>query len=123
MEVKGKIYMIGETQVITEKFKKREFVIETEDKYPQKILLQLTQDKCSILDNYREGQQIEASFNLRGREWIDPKKQAKYFNTLDVWKIETLGQNREMGGIEKNFQEEQIQTQQNQIEDESDLPF
>ncbi len=55
MDISGKIKVIGETQVISEKFKKRELVITTEDKYPQHITLQLVQDKCNILDRFKVG--------------------------------------------------------------------
>ena len=46
MEVSGKLTVINATQVISEKFSKRTFVVETADQYPQQIELQLTQDKC-----------------------------------------------------------------------------
>ncbi len=123
MIVKGKIYKIGGTQKISEKFSKREFVIETDDKYPQKILLQLSQDKCNLIDVFNVGQEVEASINLRGREWIDPKGVAKYFNTLEVWKLHTNETNVEQktrDGIEQNFVEDKLQAEQNE---QDDLPF
>lgn len=89
--VKGVIKVVKETVQVTEKFSKREFVITTKDDYPQDVSFQLAQDKCSILDGYTEGQEVEVSFNLRGREWTSPQGEVKYFNTLDAWKLESIG--------------------------------
>ena len=77
----GTVKLISETQQISEKFSKREFVIsETSSMYPQDILFQATQDKCSLLDSVKVQDQIEVSFNLRGREWTSPTGEVKYFN-------------------------------------------
>ena len=91
MQVKGKIVAIMPTQVVSEKFSKREFVVETPDQYPQQILFQLTQDKCSILDSLKVGQEVDVHLNLRGRSWQNPQGETKYFNTLEAWKIDVLG--------------------------------
>ena len=89
-KAKGVVKTIGPTVNVTEKFSKREFVIEMKDgMYPQSIQFQMAQDKCSLLDTVRVGQEIEVSFNLRGREWTDPKTdQVKVFNTLDAFRVE-----------------------------------
>jgi hypothetical protein len=88
--VEGKIYRIFETVEISDTFKKREFVIETEDKYPQKIKIQCTQSKCDFLDNFKVGQVVEVHCNLRGTEWTSPKKEVKFFLSLDCWKIDRI---------------------------------
>jgi hypothetical protein len=82
-----KIKTKGETVAVNEKFKKREFVATVEGSYPQDIQFQLSQDKCSLLDNFQVGEEIEIEYNLRGREWTSPQGETKYFNTLEVWKI------------------------------------
>ena len=87
MEVKGNIKVINDTQVISDKFSKLEFVVTTNDTYPQDILIQLTQDKCGLLNIFKVGQNVEVSINLRGREWTSPKGEVKYFNTIEGWKI------------------------------------
>jgi len=85
----GKIKVIKETIQVTESFSKREFVVTDNDGlYPQDICFQTAQDKCNLLDSLKEGQQVEVSFNLRGREWTSPKGDVKYFNTLDAWRID-----------------------------------
>jgi hypothetical protein len=92
IEASGKLYRIFETKQITERFTKREFVIELEDgKYPQHVLFQLTGDRCGNLDDYKEGDEVRVEFNLRGREWTSPKGDVKFFNSLDVWRMEPVG--------------------------------
>ena len=90
MVVSGKIKVIQEVE---EKgtFKSRNVVVTTEEQYPQHIAIQFVQDKCSILDSYAVGQSVEVSINLRGREWIDPQGVSKYFNTIQGWKINKVG--------------------------------
>ncbi len=88
----GTLKVINPTQVISDRFSKREFVVETQDQYPQMILFQATQDKCGLLDNYQTNEQVEVSFNLRGREWTSPQGEVKYFNTIEAWRIERVGQ-------------------------------
>jgi hypothetical protein len=92
-KMKGVIKVIRQTQQVSDKFSKREFVVTdgTDDKYPQDIMFELTQDKTSLLDSVMEGQEVEVSFNLRGREWRSPSGDVKYFNTLNAFKVETMG--------------------------------
>ena len=89
----GTVKVINPTQVISEKFSKREFVIETQDQYPQLVMFQATQDKCSLLDNVQVSSQVEVSFNLRGSEW-----QGKYYVNLQAWKLERTEGSTNSGG-------------------------
>ena len=91
MQVAGKLVVINATQVVSEKFSKRTFVVATDDKFPQEIEFQLTQDKCDYLDQYKVGEQVNVSLNIRGRSWQNPQGETKYFNTLEAWKIERVG--------------------------------
>lgn len=89
MEVTGKIRSIGQTQEIGDKgFKKRDIVVTTEEQYPQHISIQFVQDKTSLLDNLKVGDDVKVSINLRGREWVNPQGETVYFNTIQGWKIE-----------------------------------
>jgi Domain of unknown function (DUF3127) len=90
-QITGILKVKGAEQVVSDKFKKREFVLtDNTSQYPQHVSFQLAQDKCSLIDGFEVGQEIKVSFNLRGREWNDPKSgQMKYFNSLDAWRIET----------------------------------
>jgi len=89
MEVTGKLRAIFDTKQVSERFTKRELVVELADgKYPQTVLFQLTGDRCAILDQFQVGDEVRVEFNLRGREWKSPQGEVKYFNSLDVWRIE-----------------------------------
>ena len=96
MEITAAIIVIKETQVISEKFKKREFVLEVDEKgdgqWPQKVMFELVNEKCDFLDQYKIGDVVKVSFNLRGREWQSPQGEVKYFNTLQAWRISIEGQ-------------------------------
>ncbi|MCC7029842.1 MAG: DUF3127 domain-containing protein [Chitinophagaceae bacterium] len=121
-EFSGKLKVKGNTQVVSDKFSKRDFVIATEEQYPQFVSLQLTQDKCALLDAYNIGEELKLSVNLRGREWTAPDGAVKYFNTLDVWRIERLQSNTSQSnnsGMAPAAQEEMISSG----EQTDDLPF
>ena len=91
MELTGKIKLIGETQSFgTNNFKKRELVLETFEQYPQPIMVEFVQDKTEILNKYSEGQEVKIGINLRGREWVNPQGETKYFNSIQGWRIEAL---------------------------------
>ncbi len=92
MEVIGKIKMIGATQDVSASFKKRELVVTTEEQYPQHIMVEFTQAKVDDLNSYQVGEQVKVSINLRGREWVNPQGETKYFNVswvilINSWKI------------------------------------
>jgi translation initiation factor IF-3 len=91
LSVEGKLKRISAEQVISDRFKKREFCIETEEQYPQVLQFQLTQDKTNLIDQFNEGDKVEIFFNLRGREWQkDPSAEIRVFNTLDAWRIQKV---------------------------------
>jgi single-stranded DNA-binding protein len=89
MEATGRLHTIFDTKQVSERFSKREFVVEMSDnpKYPQTVLFQLTGDRCTQLDGLNVGDQVSIEFSLRGREWKSPSGDVKYFNSLDVWQI------------------------------------
>jgi hypothetical protein len=93
MDVTGIIKAKFETVQVSEKFKKREFVltIEPSSPYPQHVSFQLVQDKVSLIDNFNTGDEVKVFFNLKGREWTSPQGETKYFNTIDAWKLEKVG--------------------------------
>jgi len=93
MEVIGKIKLVGETQTFgSNGFRKRELVVTTDEQYPQMIMIEFIQDKVDLLNSYAVGQDVKVSINLRGREWVNPQGEAKYFNSIQGWRIENLSQ-------------------------------
>ena len=91
MEITGKIKQIGETQTFgANGFRKREFVITTDEKYPQHIPLECVQDKVDLLNNFKVGQFIKVGVNIQGREWTNPQGEVKHFLSLQAWSIYLL---------------------------------
>ena len=82
-EASGKIKLISDEQTFPSGFSKREFVVTTADsKYPQDLKFEVVKDKCSLLDNYKEGQEVQVNFDIRGNEY-----NGKYYVNLSCWKL------------------------------------
>jgi len=63
MEITGKIKEILELKEFDSGFRKREFVVTTQEQYPQDILLEFTKDKCDLLDNLNQDDEVNVCFN------------------------------------------------------------
>ena len=92
MDIKGKVHEISDVITVSEKFKKRELILEyiENPSYPEYIKFEAVQDKVSLFDNVKVGDQVELFFNLRGRPWTDRNGKTSYFNTLVAWRINPL---------------------------------
>jgi hypothetical protein len=88
MEISGKIKVINPTKEVSDSFKKRELVVTTEEQYPQHILIDFIQDKCSVLDSFNVGEEVKVSINVKGKEYTNKNGEVNYFNQLQGWKIE-----------------------------------
>jgi len=97
MNIKGKLLEIFPAQQVSTKFKKREFVVEYAEnsQYPQYIKFELVQDKCDDIEGFSAGDVIDIAFDLKGRQWTNPKGEKVYFNTLNAWKIKKVGDGAE----------------------------
>lgn len=83
MEVSGKVKVIFDKQVFGSGFEKREFVVTTQEQYPQDIKFELYKEKCEVLNNFKENDDVTVHFNLRGNEY-----NGKYYVNLNAWKID-----------------------------------
>lgn len=91
MELQGKVHHLGEEQQVTASYNKRELVIKTDEQYPQFILIEFGQGKCNeYLDKLKSNDEVKVSINIRGREWVNPQGETKYFNSISGWKVEKL---------------------------------
>jgi len=88
MEISGKIRVVNPTKEISATFKKREIVVTTDEQYPQHISIDFVQDKCSILDSYKAGENVKVSINIRGKESINKDGEVRYFNQIQGYRIE-----------------------------------
>lgn len=140
-KIEGTIRVVGSEQIVSEKFRKREIVLEVPDgKFYQYVKLEFVQNNCSFLEGFASGENVEILFSVKGRQWTDKNGQAQYFNTLQGYNIKRAGEiqapspqgtsphrlpsnpldiNGRVGNIESNFQEDAI----NEMEEDDDLPF
>lgn len=120
MELSGSLKVIYQTQKLTEKFSKREAVLTTSDgRFNQDLLIQFTNQNVDLLDGFAEGDEVVIGINLRGKEWVSPKGEVKYFNTIEGWSL---------AGVSKAPVDNKVPTAKSKIEpiaDEvgDDLPF
>ena len=90
MQITGKVIEILDEQVVSATFKKREFVVEyCEREYPEFIKFELIQEKCPLLNQHKVGDNIEVTFSLKGRKWLNSAGQTLYFNTLQALNIQS----------------------------------
>ena len=83
-EQTGTIKEIFDTQTFPSGFSKREFVITTDDRYPQDIKFDCLKEKANLLDSFKQGDSVQVSFDIRGREY-----NGRYYVDLNAWKIES----------------------------------
>ncbi len=94
-EISGRLAEKYETQKVSDRFQKREFVLEIKStgatgyEFVDFVKFQATQDKCSMLDQFQIDDSVKVSFNLRGRKW-ERDGQVSYFTNLEAWRIENL---------------------------------
>ncbi|WP_407401684.1 DUF3127 domain-containing protein [Chryseobacterium sp.] len=93
MELQGTVKRITEIQTFTSGFQKREMVILTQEQYPQPINIEFLSDKINLLDNVSEGENVRVGINIRGREWVSPQGETKYFNSITGWKLDKVTEN------------------------------
>ncbi len=136
----GKIYKLFDAQRINDKLTKREFVLEIQDgQFPQLVKFETMNDKCELLDRFNVGDTVTVRFNLRGREWTNPKGETLYFNTLSVYEVYASDEVRETLSAKTRFeardvdkayaQEKKSDTSSyspskvDELEESDDLPF
>jgi hypothetical protein len=95
-ELTGKLIEKFETQQVNDKFRKREFVVESRNnvngnEFVEQIKFQLIQDRCELIDLMEINDEIKVNFNLKGRRW-ERNGQVNYFTNLDAWRIEKASQ-------------------------------
>lgn len=96
-EIKGRLAEKFETQKVSDRFQKREFVLEIKStgssgyEFVDFIKFQATQDKCVLLDQFNVDDIVNVSFNLRGRKW-EKDGQVSYFTNLEAWRIDKIQQ-------------------------------
>ena len=121
-EIQGKLHKVFPSENKSGSFQAREFVIEVESgQYSQFVKFQLTQDRCDLIDSYSEGEEIQVSFDLRGREW-----DGKYFTNLNAWRLNRPSSTEKADSPKPSVQDEVLvtsDTEKNFTDQFDDLPF
>lgn len=117
-EIKGTVHEVGDTQQVSETFKKRDLIVEYAENpsYPEYIKFDLLQDKTELLNDIKAGDEIEVAFNLRGRLWTNKEGQTSCFNSLNVWRLKKLSHTNSHQSQAPTFQPPTNN-------DDDDLPF
>ncbi|MCH6255489.1 DUF3127 domain-containing protein [Puniceicoccaceae bacterium K14] len=85
-EMEGTVKVIEDTQTFSSGFAKREFVVTSEDKFPQDIKFECTKEKIELVDKLKAGDKVKVSFNIRGNEY-----KGRYYVNLQAWRVENAG--------------------------------
>ena len=121
-DIVGNLDKIFDTQVISDKFKKREFVLEIKDgNFTQFIKFQLTQNRCELLNDFSTGQSVQVSFSITGRPYENKNGETLYFNNLNAWRVVLSQQENELSPPPEDIILPEI-SDSNDSEDD-DLPF
>ncbi len=115
MNIKGKLVEIYDSKQITDKFKKREFVVEYAEnaQYPQFIKFELTQNNCDLLEGFSKGDYVDVQFDLRGKPWTNKEGVTTYFTSLAAWKLQASSEDSAPSGEDR----------ESFNSNEDDLPF
>lgn len=132
-ELTGKIYEIYPTEQKSDRFRKREFIVEKSETsgdrtFTDYVKFQATNDKCDMLDRVKVGDEVKVSFNIKGNRWENRDGQVSYFTNLDAWRVEagSAGGSQDMGGGDSGYSNEPSTTQIPPESDDDyvdDLPF
>ena len=89
MEIRGKVHEIGNVQQVTDTFKKRDLIVQYAEnpQFVEYIRFEATQDRTALFDSLSVGDEVEVSFNLRGRPWTNKDGVTSYFNSLVAWRV------------------------------------
>lgn len=89
MKLNGIVHVVGQETQVSATYTKRELVIKTIEQFSQTIMIEFSQGMCNNeLDALQVGQEVNVSFSVQGREWVNPQGETKYFNSIKGWKIE-----------------------------------
>ena len=123
MEIKGKIKVLKLDQKVSENYTKSEMVLVTDEQYPQSILIEFGGKNSDIAHPYKVGESVTVSINLRGREWVSPQNEVKYFNSIHGWKIARDVANIQVQGAQIVQPTANVATAHPADTNEDDLPF
>jgi len=123
-EISGKVIDILPVNQVSDKFKKREFVIERKETggsavFIDYIKFQLLQDRCELINESYLNEDVKVTCNIKGNKWERDGK-VNYFTNLDAWKLERLKQSEE---TDNPAPPRQFDETSQDVSELDDLPF
>lgn len=123
MDLKGKV--LQSLPLVTGQgkngpWRKQEFLIETLDQYPKKVLFSLWSDKIDQ-NPFSIGQEVVVSFDAESREY-----NGRYYTELRAWKVSAAGAGSNPAPQNTNTQNNDIPVGMSFSSDDNasdDLPF
>ncbi len=117
--VKGILHKVFPAEQKTENFRLREFVLRIDrGTFTNYIAFRLSQDRCSLIDSFEEGEMVQVFFDIYGKEW-----NGRYFNNLNAWRIERVETFPDTGVDDLPPLGEQAQPSEETTDADDDLPF
>ena len=116
-DIEGTVKIVFAKQTFDSGFTKREFVVTTDEKFPQDVKIECIKDKCDLLENVSAGDRVKATFNIRGNEYKE-----RYYVNLQAWKLEKVGAG-ETSAAPGNAEPFAAPSAQVEAVDDDDLPF
>lgn len=87
MELIGVIKRIEAIQTFKSNFEKRDFIIITEERFPQTLKIELHSLHIDIIDPFNPGDRVLIGIKIFGKEWTGKDGYVRYYNTIVANKI------------------------------------
>lgn len=100
-EMSGRLIAVYNTVQRSETFRTREFVVEKSEQINGRAItnyvkFQCVQDKTTMPDRFKTGDEVKVHFNLKGSKW-EKNGQVNYITNLDAWRMEQVQLSSEGG--------------------------
>ena len=113
-EIEGTVKVVFDQQTFASGFTKREFVVTTDEKFPQDVKLECIKEKCDLLQDVEAGDRVKSTFNIRGNEYKE-----RYYVNLQAWKLEKVEAGSGGGGADDFAAASSVDV----VDPDDDLPF
>ena len=113
-ELVGTVKVVMEMQTFASGFTKREFVVTTEDDYPQEIKFECIKERCALLDHVQVGGRVKVQFRVRGNEYKE-----RYYVNLQAYQLEKL----DVDGSSVSMEPDAVPMDEPDLDIEDGMPF
>lgn len=87
IKITGEVIHVGGLKTYgSNGFQKAEFVIKTDEEYPQEIPIECAGKKADLIEKVSVGDSVDVYVNLRGNYW---EKGERWFPSISAWRVVT----------------------------------